>query len=132
MAENCDNHEARLKVLEATTAQTRESVEEIRRALLGDPEWGQRGMVAEMSEIKSNQRALLETKNRAVWLLVALATIAGAFGSIATWLVGLFTHRAALIVAGFILFGLLAVGCTTIANRRDLYSPQHTTIYLDR
>jgi hypothetical protein len=71
---NCADHENRIQELEKL-------ISEIHEALLGSDRWDRPGLVKEFHSMRREVRGLSETKNRALWLLLAVGGIGGAIGA---------------------------------------------------
>jgi hypothetical protein len=71
---NCADHEQRIHELEKL-------ISEIHEALLGSDRWDRPGLVKEFHSMRHEVRGLSETKNRALWLLLAVGSIGTAIGA---------------------------------------------------
>ena len=87
--------EERLKRVDADIAQLKSSsqytekmIGEVHRALLGNDDWHQKGLLEEfetfkqgvnskMQKMEKSINSLLETKSRALWLILALGSVLG-------------------------------------------------------
>jgi hypothetical protein len=83
MSQPC-TQEQRIAQLEAMAEKNQKTLIEIKEALLGNKAWNRPGLIDRFEAVESAVRNLVETKSRALWLILALGAIAGTAASFAT------------------------------------------------